>query len=192
MGKVTVPPRRGGGLCKGWWWRWWVCRSLTCDGMGWSLARAHPPHSVPPFDMHLLPFVDGMHGPTWISPQGFVGALDYFLSRQVTPEVGTVRVESTSVFPSDHYHVRLHLHILRALSFPGNPTSRARFKLGTRGSELQRQDFATGYQALHSLPPAATAEAYQHFVTVLTSSAEAIFGPPCVPDTTPGSVSSAA
>ena len=23
---------------------WWVCRSRTCYGMGWSIARNHPPH----------------------------------------------------------------------------------------------------------------------------------------------------
>ena len=53
-------------------------------------------------DMALLPFTHGICGPTCISAQGFVGALDFFLSRRVSPEVGTVRVEIESIFPSDH------------------------------------------------------------------------------------------
>ena len=28
-----------------WWWWWWGCRSLTCYGMGCSLAGTHPPHN---------------------------------------------------------------------------------------------------------------------------------------------------
>ena len=31
-----------------WWWWWWVCRTCTCTGMCWSMARAHPPHCGPP------------------------------------------------------------------------------------------------------------------------------------------------
>ena len=41
-------------------------------------------------DMALLPFTHGMSGPTWISAPGFVGALDFFLSRRVSPQIGTV------------------------------------------------------------------------------------------------------
>ena len=50
-------------------------------------------------DMVLLPFTHGMSGPAWVSAQGFVGALDFFLSRRVSLEIGTVRVENESVFP---------------------------------------------------------------------------------------------
>ena len=82
-------------------------------------------------DMALLPFTHGMSGPTWVTARGFVGALDVFLSRRVSPEIGTVRAENKSVFPSDHYPVRLCLHTLPALVPPGNPTSTARFRLGT-------------------------------------------------------------
>ena len=81
-------------------------------------------------DMTLLPFTHGIPGLTWVTAQGFVGALDFFLSRRVSPEIGTARVENESIFPSDHYPVRLCLHTLPALP-PGNPTSGARFNLGT-------------------------------------------------------------
>ena len=81
--------------------------------------------------MTLLPFTHGMSSPTWISAQGFVGASDFFLSRRVSVEVGIVCVENESVFPSDLYPVRLRLHTLPALVPPGNPASRARFRLGT-------------------------------------------------------------
>ena len=81
-------------------------------------------------DMHLHPFTHCMRGPTRVSAQGFVGALYCFLNRHASSDIGVVRVESESVFPSDHYPVRLCLLTLPALVAPGNPTSRARFKLG--------------------------------------------------------------
>ena len=104
-------------------------------------------------DMALLPFTHGMSGPTWISAQGFVGALDFFLSRRVCPEVGTVRVENESVFPSYHYPVRLSLHTLPTLVPPGNPASRARFRLGTGVCKWQQETFADSCADLRSLPP---------------------------------------
>ena len=81
--------------------------------------------------IHLLPFTHGMRGPTWVSAQGFVGALGFSLSRRVSPNIGVVRVESQSVFPSDHYPVRFRLLTLPTLVAPRNPTSWARFKLGS-------------------------------------------------------------
>ena len=143
-------------------------------------------------DMALLPFTHGMSGPGWVSAQGFVGALDFFLSRHVSPEIGIFCVESESVFPSDHYPVRLCLHTLPALVPPGNPTSRARFNPGTSVCKWQQDTFADRCAGLRSLLPNATSEAYQHFVDVLTTAAEAVFGPPSTADTVPGLVSMAA
>ena len=79
-------------------------------------------------------YANGLHGrrgPTWVSAQGFVGALDFFLSRHWSPNNRVVRVESESVFPSDHYPVRLRLLTLPPLVAPGNPNPRACFKLGS-------------------------------------------------------------
>ena len=45
---------------------------------------------------------------------------------------------------------------------------------------------------LHSMPPAATTEAYRHFVSVMTTAAKAVFGLPITPNTMPRLVSSAA
>ena len=129
-------------------------------------------------DMALLPFTHGMCGPTWVSAQGFVGALDFFLGHRVSPKIGTVHVENEFVFPPNHYPVRLRLHTLPALVAPGNPASRARFKLGTSVCKWQQETFADNCAGLHSLPPAATPKAYRHFVCVLTAAAEAVFGPP--------------
>ena len=134
-------------------------------------------------DMTLLLFTHGMFGPTWVSARGFVGALDFFLSRRFSLEIGTVRVENESVFPSDHYPVRLCLHTLPALVPPRNPASRARFNLGTSVCQWQQETFADSCTGLRSLPLAATPEAYRHFVSVLTTAAEAVFGPPSTPDT---------
>ena len=143
-------------------------------------------------DMALLPFTHGMSGPTWISSQGFVGALDFSLSCRVSPEVGIVRVENEFVFPSDHYPVRLRLHTLPALVPPGNPASMARFRLGIGVCKWQQETFANGCVGLRSLPPPATSESYRHFVSVLTTAAESVSGPPGTLDTVPGLVSSAA
>ena len=121
-----------------------------------------------------------------------MGALDFFLSHQVSPEVGTVRLENESVFPSDHYPIRLSLHTLPALVPPGNPASRARFRLGTGVCKWQQETFADSCAGLLSLPPAATSESYHHFVTVLTMAAESVVWPPGAPDTVPRLVSAAA
>ena len=143
-------------------------------------------------DMHPVPFTHGMRGPTGVSAQGFVGALGFFLSRRVSVDIGVVRVESELVFLSDHYPVRLRLLTSLALVAPGNPTARARFKLRSHVFQWQREAFADSCTGLHSVPPAATPEAYRHFVSVMTMAAEAVFGLPTVPDTVPGLVSSAA
>ena len=103
-------------------------------------------------DMTLLPFNHGRSGPTRVSAQGFVGVLDFFLSRRVSLEIGTVRVENESVFPSDHYPVRLCLHTLPALVPCGNRASKARFNLGTSVCNWQQETFAHSCASLHSLP----------------------------------------
>ena len=188
----------------------WLCAHVAPDlklvlmgghfqcNLGWSADCVSVSTEIAPVlsefaaDMALLPFTHGMCGPTWVSAQGFVGVLDFFLSHRVSPEVGTVHVENESVFPSDHYPVWLHVHTLLALVAPGNPASRARFKLGTSVCKWQQETFADRCAGLHSLPPAATPEAYRHFVCVLTAAPEAAFGPPKTPDTVPGLVSIAA
>ena len=73
-----------------------------------------------------------------------------------------------------------------------NLTSWARFKLGSSVCQWQREAFADSCKSLRSMPPAATPEAYRHFVGVMTTAAEAVFKPPSVPDIVPGLVSSAA
>ena len=102
--------------------------SVDCVSVHTEMAPLLPEFAV---DMHLLPFTHGMRGPTWVSAQGSVGALDFFLSGHLSPDIGVVCVESESVFPSDDYPVRLRPFTLPALVAPGNPTSRARFKLGS-------------------------------------------------------------
>ena len=57
-------------------------------------ARIAPVLSEFAADMALLPFMHGMCGSTWVSAQGFVGVLDLFPGRRVSPEVDTVRVEN--------------------------------------------------------------------------------------------------
>ena len=143
-------------------------------------------------DMALLPFTHGMSCPTWVSAQGFVGALDFFLSCRVSPEIGTVRAKNESVFPSDYYPVRLCLHTLVALVPPANSASRARFRPGTGVCKWQQETFADNCAGLRSLPPTAKCKSYQHFVSVLTMAAETIFGPPSTLDTVHGLVSAAA
>ena len=143
-------------------------------------------------DMTLLPFTHGMSGPTWVRAQGFVGALDFFLSRRVSPEIGTVHLDNEFAFPSDHYSIRLRLHTLTALVPPGNSASRARFNLGTGVCKWQQETCADSCTGLRSLPPAATPQVYRRFVSVPTTIAEAVFGPPSTPDTVPGLVSVAA
>ena len=112
-------------------------------------------------EMALFPFIHGISEPKWVTAQGFVGALDFFLSRRVSPEIGTVHVENESIFPSDHYLVQLCLHAVLALVPPGNPTSWAQFNLGTSVCKWQHETFADSCAGRRSLPPAATSETYQ-------------------------------
>ena len=104
---------------------------------GWSAGCVFVNTEITPVlsefvtDMALLPFTHGMSGPTWIIAQGFLGARDFFLRRRVSSEVGTFRVESESVFLSDHYLVYLTLRTLLALVPPRNSACRARFCRGT-------------------------------------------------------------
>ena len=142
--------------------------------------------------MHLLPFTHGMRGPTWVGAQVFVGAVDFFPSRHVSRDIGVVRVESESLFPSDHYPVRLRLLTLPALVAPGKPTSQARFKLGSSVCHWQREAFADSCKSGHSMPSAATPKACRHFVGAMTTAAESGLWPPTTPDTVPWLVSSAA
>ena len=138
--------------------------------------------------MQLCPFVHGMRGPRWSLHK----VLWYFFSRDASPGVGVIHVESEGVFPYHHSPVRLRLLTLRALATPSNPLARACFKMGSNVSQQQQQIFADNCSSLLSAPPAALSEVYCHFVIATTTAAEAIFGPPDTPDTTPGLVSSAA
>ena len=119
-------------------------------------------------DMALLPFTHGICGPTWVSVYELVGVSDFFLSRRVAPENGTVGVENEYLFLLDHYPVRVRLHTLPALVAPGNPASLARFKLSISVCKWQEETFADNCAGVHSLPSTATPQAHQHFVCVLT------------------------
>ena len=143
-------------------------------------------------NMTLLPFTNGMCGPMWVTAQSFLGALDFFLSRCVSPEMGTVRVENEYVLPSNHYPVRLCVHTLPALVLPANPTSRAQFNLCTSVCKWQQKTFADSSTGFFSLPPAASPEVYRRFGSFLTTTAEKVFGPPSTPDTVTCVVSAAA
>ena len=129
---------------------------------------------------------------TGVLPPRFVGAPGFFSSNRVSPEIGNVCVENESVFPSDDYPVWLRLHTLPAFVATGYPASRARFKLPTSVCKWQQLTYTDNCAGLHPLPPAATLEAYRHFVCAPTTAAEAVFEPPYTQDTVPGLVCTAA
>ena len=78
---------------------------------------------------------------------------------------------------------------LEAKRFATCAASKARFRLRTGVCKCQKETFADSCAGLRSLPPVATSE---HFVSVLTTAAESVFGPPGTLDTVPGLVSAAA
>ena len=147
--------------------------------------------------MTLRPFTHGMCGPTWVNAQGFVGALDFFLSRLslrrlalfvLNMNLSSHRSTTQSGFACRLFQLSCH---------PGTPPTGhdlpwARFTPGTGVCNGQQETFANSCAGLRSLPPAATLEAHQHSMSVLTTAAEAVFGPPSTPDTVPGLVSRAA
>ena len=163
---------------------------------GWSADSVSVNTEIAPVlsefvaDMALFPFIHGMSGPTWVSVQGFIRALDFFLSAVSLQKtaLSVLKTNKSSHWTTTH-PVRPCLHTLPPLVPPRNPTSWAQFTPGTNICKLQQETFADSAAGLRSLPPAATLERYQHFVNVLTTTAKALFGPPSTPDSVPGLVS---
>ena len=58
---------------------------------------------------HLHPLAEA---PTWVSPQGFAGALDHIFLHAPSEAAHTTEVRSDSTFPSDHLPVTATLHDL--------------------------------------------------------------------------------
>ena len=104
--------------------------------------------------------------------QGFKAALDFFLSRRASSQVGVVCVENESILLSNHYNARMRLFTVPALVAATNPPSRPCFNLGFSVGEWQHGAFADSCMTLHSMPPAAVPHAYRHFVTVIIGAPE--------------------
>ena len=62
--------------------------------------------------------------PTWVSPQGFVGALDYIFLRSPSEAAHSTEARSDSSFPSDHLPVVTTLHGLPPAPQPMCPSKR--------------------------------------------------------------------
>ena len=132
-----------------------------------------------------------MRGTTWVSAQGFIGALDFFLSRPMSSQVGEVLVESKSVFPSDHYRVQIRLLTIPALAAPGiqppqlvsswGPVSAN--GSGTLLQTIERSTFHAPGRCDRDMPP---------FCGCHDHGGRSGFGAPSTPDTVPGLVTFAA
>ena len=57
-------------------------------------------------------------GPTWVSPQGHFGSLDYFPITKIAQFSAVVTIHTESVFPSDHFPICLQLQGIPAVELP--------------------------------------------------------------------------
>ena len=67
--------------------------------------------------------------PTWVSPQGFAGALDHIFLRTPSEAAHTTEVRSDSSFPSDHLPVTATLHDLPPAPQLVCPSKKGRFPI---------------------------------------------------------------
>ena len=67
--------------------------------------------------------------PTWVSPQGFAGALDHIFLRTPSEAAQTTEVRSSSSFPSDHLPVTATLHDLPPAPQLVCPSKKGRFPI---------------------------------------------------------------
>ena len=126
----------------------------------------------------LLPLAEA---PTWVSLEGFVGALDHTFLRSPSEDAQTTEVPSNSSFPSDHLPVRTALHDLHPVPQLVCPSKRGRFPLSRKPLVRQLRILDDTFWAELSSSPPSASDAPPRYVTVTTAlyaTATAAYGPP--------------
>ena len=119
--------------------------------------------------------------PTWVSPQGFAGALDHIFLCTPSEAAHTTEVRSDSSFPSDHLPVIATLHDLPPAAQLVCPSKKGRLPIPREALANQLRALNDTFQAeLTPLPPGApdTPRHYAAATSALYAAATAAFGPP--------------
>ena len=96
--------------------------------------------------------------PTWVSPQGFVGALDHIFLRSPSEAAHSTEVRSDSSFPSDHLPVVTTLHGVPPTPQPICLSKRGRFPIPRKPLDSQLRTLNDTFRAAVLQPPPDTGD----------------------------------
>ena len=129
--------------------------------------------------------------PTWVSPQGIVGALDNTFLRTPSEAAHTTEVRSDSSFPSDHMPVLTTLHDLPPAPQLVCPSRRGRFPIPQEPLASQLRALNDTFRAELASPPSGAPDTPPRYVAVTTAlyaAATAAYGPPAPSQPVPSAV----
>ena len=129
--------------------------------------------------------------PTWVSPQGFAGALDHIFLRTPSEAAHTTEVRSDSSFPSDHLPVTATLHDLPPAPQLVCPSKKGRFPIPREPLASQLRTLNDSFRAELTPPPPGAPSAlprYTEVTSTLYTAAAATFGPPVPSQPVPSTV----
>ena len=104
--------------------------------------------------------------PTWLSPQGFLGALDHIFLRSPSEGAHSTEVRSDSSFPSDHPPVVTTLHGLPPAPQPICPSKRGRFPIPRKPLDNQLRTLNDTFRAAVLQPPPDAGDIPPRYATV--------------------------
>ena len=129
--------------------------------------------------------------PTWVSPQGFAGALDHIFLRTPSEVAHTTEVRSDSSFPFDHLPVTATLHDLPPAPQLVCPSKKGRFPIPREPLASQLRTLNDTFRAELTPPPPGAPSAqprYTEVTSALYTAATAAFGPPVPSQPVPSTV----
>ena len=147
-----------------------VSPAPLCDLILPTLARLGMPR------LHPL-----AEAPTWVSPQGFAGALYHIFLRTPSEAAHTTEVRSDSSFQSDHLPVLTTLHDLPPAPQLVCPSKKGRFPIPREPLASQLRALNDTFRAEITPPPPGGRNTPLHYVAVtsaLYAATTAAYGPP--------------
>ena len=129
--------------------------------------------------------------PTWVSPQGFAGALDHIFLRAPSEAAHTTEVRSDSSFPSDHLPVTATLHDLPPAPQLVCPSKKGRFPIPREPLASQLRTLNDIFRAELTTPPPGVPNAQPRYTEVtcaLYAAATAAYGPPVPSQPVPSAI----
>ena len=160
-----------------------VAPALLCDLVLATLARLGM--------RRLAPLAEA---PAWVSPQGFMGALDHIFLRSPSEAAHSTEVRSDSSFPSDNLPVIATFNGLPPaphLVCPSNRLDRGRFPIPRKPRDSQLRTLNDTFRAAFLQSPSDIGGEPLHYAmltTALYAAATAAYGPPTPSQPVPATV----